>query len=91
MAPRSWYDDRQKVFLTAHMPEFVTLQRQSKTYRFWGPMYEAWFRQFPEEATLGYPVPNADGTRAVLTPEELKLLEDAIVARQKVRRAPFLF
>ncbi|KAJ7033055.1 hypothetical protein C8F04DRAFT_1261396 [Mycena alexandri] len=89
MAPRTWHNDLQKAFFTAHMAEFVTLQRQSKTYRFWGPMYEAWFRQFPEEATLGYPVPSADGTRAALTPEELKLLGEAIVARKKQIRNYF--
>ncbi|KAJ7709413.1 hypothetical protein B0H16DRAFT_1745814 [Mycena metata] len=89
MAPRTWHNDLQKAFFTAHMPGFVTLQRQSKTYRFWGPMYEAWFRQFPEETTLGYPVPGDDGTRAALTPEELKLLGAAIVAKKKQIRNYF--
>ncbi|KAJ7709414.1 hypothetical protein B0H16DRAFT_1745815 [Mycena metata] len=91
MSPRTWYNDLQKAFLTSHMPEFLALRAQSKTHKFWAPMYEAWFRQFPEEAALGYTVPDADGTRATLTNEELELLLGAVVARKKQIRNWFYF
>jgi hypothetical protein len=90
MAPPTWHNDEHKAFFSKHMPNFVDLQGKGKLYKFWGPTYEAWFQQFPEHASLGFPLPSAEGDAADLTQEQFDALGEAIIARKKVSSIPFL-
>ncbi|KAJ7096923.1 hypothetical protein C8R44DRAFT_889516 [Mycena epipterygia] len=81
MAPHTWHNVDHRAFFAIHMPEFILRRGQAKLYKFWGPMYEAWFHTFPEQGFLGWALPGPDAPS--LTAEEHTVLGAAIVARKK--------
>ncbi|KAJ6455104.1 hypothetical protein C8R47DRAFT_1228420 [Mycena vitilis] len=81
MAPKPWYNEEQRVFLATQMPLFIKRQKTSKLYKFWRPMFEAWFSLFSEEAALGFDLPGTIGARK-LTDDELAQLGAAIIKRK---------
>lgn len=85
MAPKPWHNDAQHMFFDTQMPEYIRRRGQGKLYKFWGPMFEEWFRLFPEQAVLGFPVPGTPDA-PLLTKEQHTQLGDALVARKKVNR-----
>ncbi|KAJ7120584.1 hypothetical protein C8R43DRAFT_1136748 [Mycena crocata] len=56
MAPRPWHGDEHQPFFLEYMPKFIQRQAQQKLYKFWGPMFEAWFEKFPEQRFLDLPM-----------------------------------
>ncbi|KAJ7657644.1 hypothetical protein DFH06DRAFT_1131426 [Mycena polygramma] len=89
MAPSGWGTPDQKLFFLLWMPEYMTKKAEKRLDEFWPKMRLAWYSEFAEEASLGYPVqeihldPNAPPVRR-LTPEETAALSAAITARDKV-------
>ncbi|KAJ7439019.1 hypothetical protein B0H11DRAFT_2254140 [Mycena galericulata] len=83
MAPKTWHDATQRAFFETQMPDFIRRRGEGKLYKFWGPMFAAWFHLFPEQAALGYPVPGTPRAPK-LTEEQLAILGNAMVARKKL-------
>ncbi|KAJ6455091.1 hypothetical protein C8R47DRAFT_1082891 [Mycena vitilis] len=91
MAPSGWGTPDQKLFFLLWMPEYMTKKAEKRLDEFWPKMRLAWYSEFPEEASLGYPVqevhldPNAPPVRR-LTPEETAALSIAITVRDKFKQ-----
>ncbi|KAJ7467362.1 hypothetical protein B0H11DRAFT_2239343 [Mycena galericulata] len=83
MAPKTWHDATQRAFFETQMPDFIRRRGEGKLYKFWGPMFAAWFHLFPEQAVLGYPVPGTPKAPK-LTEDQLAILGNAMVARKKL-------
>ncbi|KAJ7137346.1 hypothetical protein C8R43DRAFT_955555 [Mycena crocata] len=84
MAPRTWHGAEHQPFLIEWMPMFFVRKSQQKLYKFWGPMFEAWFEEFPEELRLGLPLSQAGGNAPQLSSEELVSLRAAVSRRKQV-------
>ncbi|KAJ6614213.1 hypothetical protein B0H10DRAFT_1950857 [Mycena sp. CBHHK59/15] len=74
MPAHEWTTAEQSEFLHGKMAAYVSArddQKQTSLSRFWNALEEKWFKQWPEEMTLGLParVPGA----VPLTEDELKL------------------
>ncbi|KAJ6578436.1 hypothetical protein B0H19DRAFT_1253675 [Mycena capillaripes] len=81
MAPKSWANDVQTLWLQGWMPDFITRQAEGKLHLFWPPMIEGWLKKWPEHANVGLPLPDdPDGRK--LTPEDLLVLGAAIKKRK---------
>ncbi|KAJ6452899.1 hypothetical protein DFH09DRAFT_1351456 [Mycena vulgaris] len=83
MPPPTWHNADQRAFFALHMPHFIARQAQAKLYKFWGPMYESWFQQYPEQGPLGFPLPSEQGDSPFLTPVQMEELGNAIILRKK--------
>ncbi|KAJ7245599.1 hypothetical protein C8J57DRAFT_1725257 [Mycena rebaudengoi] len=82
MAPPSWATEVQRAWLETQMPRYVKSQADGKLTEFWPSLQGQWFRNFPEEATLGLPPLSELGDAPVLTDEQIVLLGAAIKARK---------
>ncbi|KAJ7130010.1 hypothetical protein C8R43DRAFT_957220 [Mycena crocata] len=82
MAPPTWANDEQKVWLHLWLADYIRRQAEHKLHLLWPALMEAWFRQYPEHIQLGLPAPNDPNGRR-LTNDELKRVGTAIVVRKK--------
>ncbi|KAJ6479853.1 hypothetical protein C8R45DRAFT_1216293 [Mycena sanguinolenta] len=80
MAPKPWATPDQTAVLEAWLPTFIQRQAETKQPLFWPAMHEAWFKQFPEQASLNLPLPT-DKNKRKLTPEEDAKLSKALDKR----------
>ncbi|KAJ7169287.1 hypothetical protein C8R43DRAFT_945233 [Mycena crocata] len=86
MTPRTWHGEKHQVFFQKWMPIYIRCQAERRLYKFWGPMFQDWFSQFPEEDILGLPIFNAEGDvpdAPTLTDEQRVALGKAISARKQ--------
>ncbi|KAJ6503658.1 hypothetical protein C8R45DRAFT_1091437 [Mycena sanguinolenta] len=81
MAPPPWTTPEQREFLTAQLPLFIQRQAEGKLHLFWPPVFEAWFKKYPEHTKLKLPLPTDKDGRE-LTSEELAILGAAIKAKR---------
>ncbi|KAJ7114166.1 hypothetical protein C8R43DRAFT_1138450 [Mycena crocata] len=84
MAPRTWHGTEHRPFFMEWMPRFIQRQAQQKLYKFWGPMFEAWFEGFPEQKDLGLPLPQPGGNAPPLSNQELDTLGKAVSKRKQM-------
>ncbi|KAJ7137345.1 hypothetical protein C8R43DRAFT_1132227 [Mycena crocata] len=84
MAPRTWHGAEHAPFFMEWMPRFIQRQAQQKLYKFWGPMFEAWFEGFPEQKGLGLPLPQPGGNAPALSDQELDTLGKAVSKRKQM-------
>ncbi|KAJ7511235.1 hypothetical protein B0H11DRAFT_2215074 [Mycena galericulata] len=80
MAPKRWTTLGQHAYLDLQLPEYIRRQAEGKLFLFWGPMKEAWFRRYPEQAELGLPLPT-DRSAAPLSDIDKAILGKAIKSR----------
>lgn len=76
MAPHTWANAEQALWLTAQFPLCLTAHANSKIKsltRFWNRMAEEFFEKWPQELALDLP----SGPGVVLTPEQLNALGKA--------------
>ncbi|KAJ7799061.1 hypothetical protein B0H14DRAFT_2617412 [Mycena olivaceomarginata] len=87
MAPKSWATDEQLAWLRdGFVADYLRRQAEKKLHLFWGPLHHQWFREFPEHAALGLPLPGDENGRK-LTDEETVILGAAILSRKKASHA----
>ncbi|KAJ7159048.1 hypothetical protein C8R43DRAFT_1124685 [Mycena crocata] len=84
MAPRTWHGEEHQAFFLEYIPKFNQRQAQQKLYKFWGPMFEAWFHLFPEEKFLDWPVAGPGETAIPLSNEQIEILGKAISKRKQM-------
>ncbi|KAJ7030753.1 hypothetical protein C8F04DRAFT_1263658 [Mycena alexandri] len=83
MAPSSWADAEQLVFMHSYMPDYVKHQAAHTTNRFWPRIFAAFTSRFPEHVKLGLPDPNTGGDEPALKSGQMDLLSSAIQLRKK--------
>ncbi|KAJ7353248.1 hypothetical protein DFH08DRAFT_804823 [Mycena albidolilacea] len=87
MALKSWATDEQLAWLRdGFVADYLRRQAEKKLHLFWGPLHHQWFREFPEHAGLGLPLPGDENSRK-LTDEETVILGAAIQSRKKASHA----
>ncbi|KAK7053969.1 hypothetical protein R3P38DRAFT_2761739 [Favolaschia claudopus] len=82
MAPGGWTKGPRLDWLMSRLPEYVKKHADGKLHLFWAPMYEDFFKAFPEQAELGLPLPSEVNGRE-LTADEEKRLGEALAKRKK--------
>ncbi|KAJ7886566.1 hypothetical protein B0H14DRAFT_3431143 [Mycena olivaceomarginata] len=78
MAPPTWGTPEQTGWLQSWFSSFIQRQAEHKLDLFWPPMYEAWFKDYPERTCLGLPL----ATERDWTEEEMATLSEAIKTRK---------
>ncbi|KAJ7801998.1 hypothetical protein B0H14DRAFT_2614767 [Mycena olivaceomarginata] len=84
---QSWATDEQLAWLRdSFVANYLRRQAEKKLHLFWGPLHHQWFREFPEHATLGLPLPGDENGRK-LTDEETVILGAVILSPKKASHA----